>query len=344
MAVLCLGEALVDLVCERPVGSLAEADAFVPHPGGAMANVAVTAARFGASVSLAGGGGDDAFGIWLRDRLAGEGVGLEWFALVGGAPTPVAFVSVDESGEPSFLIYGAGIHAAVEAAAASLPAAVEASDALVFASNTLVEEGEREATLAARSRALELGRPVLFDPNFRLHRWDNQGRAAAVGREGLPDAFLVKCNMAEAELLSGESEPERAAAGLVAAGARHVVITLGARGAILRGEIRASTPGVPADVVDATGAGDAFFGVLVARLAGSDFYGASLAAALPQGWRGGAGAGARGGGGGGAGGGGGGGGALAPRGRGGGGPAGGGGGPPPAGAPRRTASPWMSWC
>src|SRR3954452_7586754 len=235
MPVLCLGEALVDLVCETPVASLSEADAFVPHPGGAMANVAVTAARFGASVALAGGAGDDPFGVWLRDRLAGEGVGLEYFSLVPQAPTPVAFVSVDASGEPTFLIYGAGIHAAIAAAADALPAAVDASDALVFASNTLVEEGEREATLAARSRALKLGRPVLFDPNFRLHRWDNPGRAASVARECLPDSFLVKCNMAEAELLSGESDPDRAAAGLVAAGGRHREGTRGARRGVLRG-------------------------------------------------------------------------------------------------------------
>src|SRR4051812_33886734 len=161
MAVLCLGEALVGLVCERPVSSLSEADAFVPHAGGAMANVAVTAARFGAAVSLAGGAGDDPFGVWLRDRLSGEGVGLDWFTLVPGAPTPVAFVSVDERGEPSFLIYGAGIHAAVEAAAPSLPEAVSACDALVFASNTLVDEGEREATMAARAHALEQDKPVL---------------------------------------------------------------------------------------------------------------------------------------------------------------------------------------
>src|SRR3954453_9251306 len=173
MAVLCLGEALVDLVCERPIGSLAEADSFVPHPGGAMANVAVTAARFGASVALAGGAGDDPFGAWLRDRLAGEGVDLSWFALVEDAPTPVAFVSVDGGGEPSFLIYGAGIHAAVSAVAPRLPDAVEACDALVFASNTLVEKDEREASMASRARALELGRPVLFVPNLRLHRWEN---------------------------------------------------------------------------------------------------------------------------------------------------------------------------
>ncbi|MDX6668634.1 MAG: fructokinase, partial [Solirubrobacteraceae bacterium] len=59
MPTLCLGEAIVDLVCEHPVADLAEADSFVPHLGGAVANVAVGAARCGAEVALAGGTGDD---------------------------------------------------------------------------------------------------------------------------------------------------------------------------------------------------------------------------------------------------------------------------------------------
>lgn len=282
MRTLCLGEALVDLVCERPVRSLADADAFVPHFGGATANVCVTAARNGGRVALAGGAGDDPWGAWLRDRLAAEGVGLDFFELVEGAPTALAFVAVDEHGEPEFLIYGAGIHAAIEAAAGRLPAAVEASDALFFASNTLVEDGEREATLAARQRALDLDRPVIFDPNLRLHRWAHPGAAASVARECVPEAFLVKCNRAEAELLSGESDPERAAAGLLAAGARNVIITLGAEGAMLRGEVRADAAGVPAQVVNATGAGDAFLGVVLAWLSRTDFYPAALAAALPE--------------------------------------------------------------
>ena len=46
----CLGEALVDLICEHPVASLTEADSFSPHFGGALANVAVAAARAGADV------------------------------------------------------------------------------------------------------------------------------------------------------------------------------------------------------------------------------------------------------------------------------------------------------
>ena len=283
MRTLCLGEAIVDLICHRPVGSLAEADAFVPHFGGATANVAVGAARHGADVALAGGAGDDAWGAWLRDRLAAEGVGLEWFGLVAGLATPLAFVTVDGDGEPSFQIYGEGIEATVRAVGDRLLEAVEACDAFFFASNTLVGEGERELTMAARDRALELGRPVVFDPNVRLGRWEHPGRAATAARACVRGAYLVKCNQAEGRLLTGEDDPEAAAASLLAAGAQHVVVTRGPDGAIVRGKgIRRDVAGHAVTPVDATGAGDALTGVLLGRLGATDFYPPALAAALPD--------------------------------------------------------------
>ncbi|MFA9271580.1 MAG: PfkB family carbohydrate kinase, partial [Baekduiaceae bacterium] len=150
---LCLGEALVDLVCEAPAATLGDAEAFVPHPGGATANVAVAAARAGGSVALAGGAGDDAWGAWLRDRLAAEGVDLEHFHLRAGQQTAVAFVTVDVAGEPSYAIYGAGIEAAVAALGETAEDAAAAADAFFFASNTLVTEPERAVTLAARRAA-----------------------------------------------------------------------------------------------------------------------------------------------------------------------------------------------
>src|SRR3712207_4018143 len=94
---LLLGEALVDLICEGPVASLPQADAFVPHFGGAVANVAVGAARQGANGELAGGVGADAWGDWLRARLSDEGVGLSWFSSIEGLTTPLAFVTVDHA-------------------------------------------------------------------------------------------------------------------------------------------------------------------------------------------------------------------------------------------------------
>ncbi len=171
MRTLLLGEALVDLVCESHVTSIAQARSFVPRFGGAMANVAVTASRSGGDVALAGGAGDDDWGRWLRRRLDEEGVALDWFSLAPDRSTPVAFVTVAPGGEPTFRLYADGVGQAIEAHAPVLDDAVQECDALAFASNTLVGETERELTMGARERALALGRPVVFDPNLRVHRW-----------------------------------------------------------------------------------------------------------------------------------------------------------------------------
>ena len=281
MRTLLLGEALVDLICHRPVRSLAEADAFVPHFGGSVANVAVGAARLGARVALAGGAGDDPWGHWVRDRLEAEGVGLEWFSLLPAAPTPVAFVTVDAQGEPSYVIYNETLGAAVSGLGDRIDDAVEACDALFLSSNTLVEAPERGVSLRARDRALELGKPVLFDPNLRLSRWPEPAHAVSEARACVPGAFLVKCNRDEARLLSGEEDPVKAAEGLLAAGAQHVVVTAGADGALLRGGgLKLDVPGVPAEPISAVGAGDAFMAVLLGRLAGAGGYAPALAAAL----------------------------------------------------------------
>jgi fructokinase len=137
--------------------------------------------------------------------------------------------------------------------------------------------------MRAREVALDLGRPVIFDANVRLHRWGSRADAAASANACVPGALLVRANRAEAELMTGESDPERAALALVKAGARMVVLTLGVEGAMLRGALRARVPGVARDTVRSTaGAGDAVTGTLLARLAMSGFYASSVAAALPE--------------------------------------------------------------
>jgi sugar/nucleoside kinase (ribokinase family) len=280
--VLCLGEALVDLICERPVDGLAGADVFVPHFGGAVSNVAVFAARAGASVALAGGAGEDAWGAWLRDRLVAEGVDVSLFTLRPGLQTPVAAVAVSPGGEASYAIYGDAIGSIVDALGEQASDAVADSAALFLSSNTLVGSEEREVSMRAREAALSLERPVLFDPNLRLHRWTSRADAAASANACVPGALLVRCNAFEASVLTGEDDPERAASALVKAGARLVVITLGPRGALLRGELRADVEGVPARVRSTIGAGDAVTGLLLARLALADFYPSAAAVALPD--------------------------------------------------------------
>lgn len=279
---LCLGEALVDLICERHVDDLAQAHGFVPHFGGVVANVAVVAARAGARVALAGGAGDDEWGRWLRDRLQREGVDSSLFVLVPNHATPLTVVTVDSEAEAHYRIYGEACPTVAHALGERLEQAIRESAALFFSTNTLVGAQEREVTMRARELALELERPVIFDPNLRLHRWRSRADAAATANACVPGALLVRTNAAEAALMTGEDEIERAAQALLKAGAKLVLITLGAGGAILRGRRRADVPGVPARVLSTIGAGDTLTGTLLARLALSGFYPSAVAASLGE--------------------------------------------------------------
>jgi len=280
--VLCLGEALVDLIPHQALADVSAAREFVPHFGGAVANVAVLAARAGAHVALAGGAGRDAWGRWLRARLEHEGVDTSLFELIDGAQTQLALVVVDADGEPAYEIYGEGIATVVHALADRLESAVQRSAALFLSSNTLAGEEERVVMQRARELALEDAKPVIFDPNLRLHRWPSPAEAAAAANTCVPGALLVRATVAEAALMTGESDPERAASALVEAGARLAVITLGPDGALLRGELNADVPGVPARVLSTAGAGDALTGVLLARLAAAGFDPEAVARSLPE--------------------------------------------------------------
>jgi sugar/nucleoside kinase (ribokinase family) len=279
---LCLGEALVDLIGEEHVGSMTEVRRFAPHFGGTAANVAVVAARAGASVTLAGGAGEDDWGRWLSGKLAEQGVDVSLFALLPGTRTQLVFVAVDPDGEPTYELYGEPEEVVVHAVADRLGPAVTGALGLVIGSNTLAGEQERAVTMRARELALELERPVVFDCNLRLHRWPRRADAAAAANACVSGAALVRSNQDEAELMTGESDPERAAQALLDAGARLVAITLGAGGAILRGAERADVAAAPAEVVSTVGAGDAFTGTLLAALVLNDFDPAAAALALDE--------------------------------------------------------------
>lgn len=281
--VLALGEVLVDLICERPAASFEDADAFVPHLGGAIANVCAVVARHGGRAALGGVVGADAWGAWLARRLADEGVGLEWLLRRDAVTTPVAFVTVSAEAEPAYAFYGAGLTPGFGALADTITPAVDACDALFFGTSMQVEPAHRAVTQMARARAQERGAPVVFDPNVRLSLWADPAEAVAVARADVPEAFLVKANRDEVRLLTGEDDPEAGARALLALGARNVVVTLGADGALLVADgVRQRVAGPRVRPVNATGAGDTIAGVLLARLGQHGYATGTLEQALPE--------------------------------------------------------------
>lgn len=264
--ILCLGEAIVDLICEKPLPAGQAPDRLVPYPGGALANVAVAAARAGAPAALAGGVGTDQWGDWLARLLEEEGVSTDWLARLEHADTPLGIVTLDAHGEPTFQIYGEHIGPTMAAAGEHLAEAVASSSGLVIGSNTMVGTVEREVTRRAVELSVALDRPVLFDPNFRPNRWRDRSQAVTWCRELVRGSRVVKCNRFEAELLTGESDALAAARLLVADGPGLAVVTDGDRNVVTAGAVEAAWRPVPAEVVSPLGAGDAFMGAFAAGL------------------------------------------------------------------------------
>lgn len=269
---ICVGEALVDLICPDLLDAAADATCFDVHFGGALANVAVAASRAGAPASLAGGCGDDDWGAFLRDRLTGEGVGLDFHSLLPGVPTPFAFATLDRGGEPSFRIHSDGIEQGIATLAGREEELVGAAGAILVGSNTLPGETSRAITFDLCRVAAEAGIPVLVDPNLRPNRWSDLDRARELCLELAGCATVLKSNVAEARWLAGlgdDAGAGDAADALLGHGPGLVVVTAGTSPAVARGACSAEATAPEVDVVCPLGAGDVFMGTLAAGLHGA---------------------------------------------------------------------------
>ncbi len=228
-------------------------------PGGKGANQAVAAARLGAAVRMAGCVGDDGFGRQLLAALRAEAIVTEDVRTVPRVPTGLAMISVDPAGENLITVAPGANHevgAGEVAAVASRP-----GDVLVISA---------EIPLPAIREALARAR----GPRCILNLAPAPPEAAAIVADGVD--WLVVNEIEAAAVLGRKVEglpgAAEAAAGLLAAGARHAVVTAGAHGAAL-------APGTgPDDVpltieafrvvaVDTAGAGDTFVGALAVALA-----------------------------------------------------------------------------
>ncbi len=280
LSLVCLGEALVDLICERPVSGLAEVDAFVPRIGGALANVATAAAQAGANTVLAGGVGDDEWGRWVERQLISSGIDLRWWRLHRNIRTPVAFVTINEQREPSFLIYGREDGALLQHLESQLEELVSTASCLVVGSNTLISASERSLTEKACQLASDSHVPVVFDPNLRPDRWEHTDDALPSCREILARSALLKVGVEECLWLSGKRDAVDGAADLSDRGP-DVVLTRGENGAVLfvNGSQVVDVDSPQVETVDTTGAGDVLLGYLLSQYTGSS---ESIRLALPR--------------------------------------------------------------
>lgn len=265
--IVCLGEALIDLVPTVTGVGLGAAETFVKAAGGAPANVAAGLARLGIAAGFMGMVGDDGFGHFLADTLAANGVALSGLRFTSAAPTALAAVSLKADGDREFVFYG-------NPAAHMLFAPDDVDEALIrhakilhVGSISLIGGPVRAATLHAIDLAHRHGVKVSYDPNLRLSLWPDADAARAGMRLGLSHADIVKIGEEEVEFLTSACDTIEGARSLWHPKLQLMAVTRGTRGSYwLNAETQGEQAGFRVTAIDTTGAGDAFMAGLLAGL------------------------------------------------------------------------------
>ncbi|MGZ4114632.1 MAG: carbohydrate kinase family protein [Actinomycetota bacterium] len=270
MSVGVVGNVNVDLLA-WPVADVPDAGTESPidrvdlRVGGAAAVTGATLARLGVAATVVGCVGADAFGRVALDDLRRYGVDTRHVRRLEDAATGVSIAFEAPGRERSFLI---ALGALASFDADMVPAeALTADHVLVcgyFNLPAFRDAGARRVLEEIHSR----GGTTLLDTGWDHAGWPPTTKTELTSLLPLVDVFLP--NEAEASALSGQADPPAAAAALAGISGGWVVVKLGASGAIaVHAAGRSRRVAAPAvDVVDTTGAGDAFNAGLIDGLAG----------------------------------------------------------------------------
>lgn len=247
---------------------------YTANPGGAPANVAVSAARNGIRSGFLGKLGNDDFGRLLVSTLKNDNVDILLPELTDEATTTLAFVSLDEKGDRSFTF--------ARKPGADMLLSIGDVEKVDFSSWDIVHAGsvsqsqspEKDAVLFALKKAKEAGKLVSFDINFRDKIWGFEECKAEVLKV-FPYVDLLKISEEELDFLGGR---ENIPAFMKTYDITVTVLTMGGDGAAVyyMGENNTDASGknvfeiiIPAMKVkctDTTGAGDAYWGGFLSSL------------------------------------------------------------------------------
>jgi len=257
MTVHVVGNVCIDTTFRLPrfprPGETVNAAAVSDGLGGKGANQAVAASRTGAAVKLWAAVGRDETAGRIRDMLAAEGMDVSGLARLG-EPSDRSSIFVNAAGENMIV-------SAVPSATAFDPRVDTAFETGMLAGDVVVMQGNLGPAVTADCLAFA----------------NAQGATTIVNASPLPDdgmdlanIDILIVNAGEATLLTGCDTPEASVAALLARGPRQVLLTLGADGALLAeaGAAEFTRIAVPTvAVVDTSGAGDVFCGVVAGLFA-----------------------------------------------------------------------------
>jgi fructokinase len=267
MKILCIGEALIDMICTDTGTSLSEGQHFLKKAGGAPTNVAAAIAALGGEVELAAKVGADPFGKHLIDVMESFGVTTKWIFRDEHSFTTFAFVSLMEDGERDFY-FNRGADGQLSWKEVD---AINLDDVSIahFGSATGFLPGPLQVAYQnLLQKAIQKNIFISFDPNYRHLLFKNNIETFVdQSWNFLNSCHFFKLSDEESMLITGKLTVKDAAETLLQKTSAVFAITLGKEGTMLgyknETEIISSIKVKP---VDTTGAGDAFVGAVLYQL------------------------------------------------------------------------------
>ena len=263
--VICPVEALIDFVSMDIGKTLKATDGFIKKAGGAPANVAAAISKLGAEAYFCGTVCDDAFGGFLEDTLNNNNINTELLFKIKNNTT-FAFVSLMENGERDFEF----ARDADECLTFDMISdRLEEFDLYHFGSATAFMGGNLKDTyFKLKEYAKSNNKIISFDANYRESLFgNNKEEFIKCCKEFIVDSNIVKLSEEEAKLISGIEDIKEASQYIVNLGCENLMVTLGKEGTLLSNrekQILIKTKEVK--MKDATGAGDAFIGAVIAQI------------------------------------------------------------------------------
>ena len=205
--ITAVGEILIDLT--QSGHNELGIPVFAANPGGAPANLAVAAARLGASTAFIGKVGTDSFGTFLRNTLIENKVDVSGMITDPVSRTTLAVVALDKTGERTFSFYrdpSADVNLRSEEISAEQ---LKNTKFLHFGSVSLTTDPARSATLYAAKTAKENGAIISYDPNYRASLWSDEATAIDRMLEPLTMVDVLKVSDEELPLLTGTTDLEK---------------------------------------------------------------------------------------------------------------------------------------
>ena len=265
--ILCIGEALIDMICTDKGSSLSDGEHFLKKAGGAPTNVAAAIAALGGKVDIVTKVGKDPFGTHIIEVLKSFGITTDSITVDPLHFTTFAFVSLMENGERDFYFNRGADGLLTKEDIADIDMSTFAISH--FGSATAFLPGPLQSTYEhVLQEAKKYGHFISFDPNYReLLFGDNKEEFIKRSISFIQQCNFFKVSDEEAFLITGQSNLEDAAAYFTRISSAIFTITLGKEGTLIGMNGATSIiPSISIQPIDTTGAGDAFVGAVLYQL------------------------------------------------------------------------------